>query len=72
MPDITFGLLRGAVGGDSALMTRSKMSVQQSAEINSVLAYFKGSIINPSYESYQTCYHSRTFEMIKVLPSNFR
>ena len=67
MPDITFGLLRGAVGDDSALMTRSVMSVQLSEENNSLLAYFKGSIIDPSY---QTSYHSCTFEMIKVQPSN--
>ena len=67
MPDITFGLLRGAVGDEVALMTQSIMSVQQSAEINSVLAYFKGSIINPSYK---TSYHSCAFEMIKVQSSN--
>ena len=30
MPDITFGLLRGAVGDEGALMTQSIMSVQQS------------------------------------------
>ena len=45
--DITFGLLRGAVG-ESALMTRAIMSIQQSVEIPSVLTYYKGSIIDRS------------------------
>ena len=58
MPDITFGLLRGAVGDESALMTRAIMSIQQSVEIPSVLTYYKGSIID---RSYQTSYHSCTF-----------